>query len=553
MASEKEIKEKLYNLRNKNVTEAEIKEIDKNIGKLLRSGYMPLYTNNMKMLGDDELLQKELEDKFDELFKSENTQIEKELKDMDIICEFMDLCKNNQYEFFKSRTFINFLKLSPINFYPYVKEYKIKENLKKYLKYINDTYLIVNADSIWGLINAMRLNRLCYADEITDLFEKYVEDFNILKIEKYIKSENELNEKEFWDFAYELNKYKLATGLLPKEVCEYIICESLNPKSQISLKDDFWIGLKGCAFCDYLTYEQIEKCDEGDYFNYTLLLDIARGEYSSFEKIICLDPYYIYKFSAEDTSALITLFHELEHLKQDVAKKNNNLGQLRYDMLKEYILRKNVDDFDVKKDLLLFSEMEARRLGYEGAISFLKENNVALDKLKSRAIASFKKLPLKEFEKTLDEDYIKCFFDKSFGRKRFNTNKRLSEVLKNNLNILEKNTILLYEFDEKGNIKLLKDVLKKIDFDLFNGLLDKENAKSILKSTLFDSIKVMEKTYRKRIEEVLTFEYSNKKIASICKNALKEKMQEMIYVLECSKDFKNKVEICNLLKGYLNN
>ncbi|MBQ6860394.1 MAG: hypothetical protein IJO08_01955 [Clostridia bacterium] len=222
-------------------------------------------------------------------------------------------------------------------------------------------------------------------------------------------------------------------------------------------------------------------------------------------------------------------------------------------MLKEYILRKNVDDFDVKKDLLLFSEMEARRLGYEGAISFLKENNVALDKLKSRAIASFKKLPLKEFEKTLDEDYIKCFFDKSFGRKRFNTNKRLSEVLKNNLNILEKNTILLYEFDEKGNIKLLKDVLKKIDFELFNGLLDKENAKSILKSTLFDSIKVMGKTYRKRIEEVLTFEYSNKKIASICKNALKEKMQEMIYVLECSKDFKNKVEICNLLKGYLNN
>ena len=91
--------------------------------------------------------------------------------------------------------------------------------------------------------------------------------------------------------------------------------------------------------------------------------------------------------------------------------------------------------------------------------------------------------------------------------------------------------------------------MKKIDLELTNGSIEKENAKSILKSTLFDSVRVMEKTYKKRIEEILTFKYSNKLNTKICKEALTEKMQEMLYVLECSKDLPSYGDIIKTPNG----
>ncbi len=544
------IKKRMHELKEQRVSSDELKEIDKEIVEVLRNGYIPVCIQKRSANKKGHKLQKELERKFDELMGG---IIEEHncLEEVDIICEFIKLCQNNKYEFYNSRTFMNFLMLSPINDFPYVKEYNVKGNLKKRLRYINDNYLITNAASSFCLINAMRLNRLRYAEKISDLFDEYAEEYDASKIENYLEQKKVLTKEEFWDFAKEINRYKISEKLLSKEICEYIICESMNPKSQLFLDSDFWSGLKCCVFCDYLTHEQIEGCKEKDYLNYTLVLENANGEYNSFKKTICLDPYYIWKFSGENIKALSTLFHEFEHLKQRKTIQNGDIGRLHYDMIKEGMLARQIIDFKKSRELLLFSEMEARRLGFENMIAFLKRKKINLKSLKIKSKMSVKNISVFESIEELEHDYRNCMFEKFFGRKRFSTNRRLSKIFVRNPDLLKERPILFFEFNEDGTQKTIKEVLGKINIELSEGNLSKEDAISILKSNLFDSIWVNANTYKRRIQSVLEFKYSSEAIEKVCIEAVKEKIKEILIVLESPRKLKNKTEICSILRKYI--
>lgn len=519
--------------QNKEYSEDLYIEMDKKLALSIMEG------NFYNLIGPLRI-ETELYLKFDEMFKETKNFIESE-SNKNILKEFFVLGEKNNEKIYLTRTFKAYIKMAVIDNYEYDIGIDVFKNIGKYLKYTNEQYLLVNARTATSLINASRIHKYKKYAAVKKILKKMKESYDIEKYRNIIQNRQSLDRVKFFDFVREINKLKIDKGIIPYDICEYLILEMLKPDSVISVDYKFWADFRECIFCDFLTNMQIKKYKISDYYNFVKKMDDARGKYKGKHDEIILDEDIIYNFSNVSIRALITAFHELIHLEQDKMIKKENFSGYGYQILKENIIANYLEDFKKKKYWIMIKEMYARKNAIEDTIDYLKKLQLDINTLK--VFYNSKRILLDEYKTIVCDDFKKCLIKRKYGNLKININQKFNSIAKKNPKIISENSIFKYEYNNDGTKKKLNEMINGLENALINKELSKENIKAILKCSLLDTTNY--KTFGTTVKKIRNYKYKNsifKKLALELINDTIVEEKDLLKYMDKS-ELKSEIEI----------
>ena len=473
-AKEKDVDfNKLINDLRKNFSIERFNKLDEKISKMIFDGK---YEENLTFS-----LEHELAKKLD-LFFNENV---KKIKGTELV-NFKKLCDEKNQIFHTTKSFEAYWYMTLLEDYPENEKIEFVKFAKRYINYINSDYHVCNTRQIYYLINATRIKRYKYYKKINNILKRLKQDYNLKQYENVIKQRKPLDDLEFVNFISEVNDAKIDTGLIPFNICEYLICEMLNPNSPISTNFTSWLDLRECVFGDFITHIQIKKYKVYDYLNYVKKFEKnKRGIHRKSNKTICIDEDVIGTFRNLNVRAIVTVMHELVHLEQHLSIEKNDFSGNNYRILKEDILIDNIKNFKNKNEWVLYKEIDARKKGLLRAISYLTSLEYDTNKLRIRhdydndyeviTLEEYKQIVLNDYEKSIEKN------------KELNVNKRLDKIIKNNPKIIQDKPILKYEYNDDGSKKKIEEIIIGLGKAIKNKKLSKESVKGILKYSIFDN------------------------------------------------------------------
>ena len=437
-----------------------------------------------------------------------------------IIKSFYELTKKSDTKFYLTRTFRAYVRLTLFADLEENKEIQFMDNLEKYLSSVNEKYLLINARVATEAINATRLKRYKFYSKVKKILKEYATDYDLLPYEDYIVNKKTMEKDTFLNFIKELNRLKIKEGIIPYEICEYLICQMIEVNSPISIDHKYWASLRECIFCDFISNIQEMRYHTKDYLNYVMNLDSENinGRYRRGEKIICMDESIIYSFSNDYIRAIVTAFHELRHFGQFYFSKKHNYHDGKYRILKEEIVCSKISKLKEKYYRVLFKEIDARKYGMLDAIHFIEEAGVDITKLKlykDMSLVDFETWTLEDCEKSLCDNFLKL-----------NIQKRLTQILRTNCNLLDKNPILRYEYNEDGTRKKANDIITGLEKAYIAKEISRETLVDILNYSIFDEEYITKnKTTDKNI---IKYNFISNSFKRICIKTLSEKLQVAI-------------------------
>ena len=500
-------KRKDYNIilenMNQNFNIEKFNKLDKELSKVIYDG------RYKELLYDS--LESELEAKLSEIIDKKMKRKILKNNDTNVIKEFIILCERNDKEFYLTRTFKAYIQMSMLNDYSEGIDFDLLNYIKKYLDYANKKYLMVNARTAYFIINATRVKRYKDYRKVKNILKQFKEEYNLTKYEEIIKNRTTLNKIEFFDFICEVNKMKIVTGIIPLEVCEYLICEMLNPDSIISTDYEFWADLRECVFCDFASHIQISRYKVYDYLNYVKKIEEYRGNYRCNNKTICIDENIIYRFRDFNARAFITTMHELVHFEQYLAINKRDYGRFNYEIVKEDIIIDNIKNFKKKNYWYLSKEIEARKKAIEDAIEYLVALKFDINNLRvlNGSIEKGKYISLLEYKQIVLEDYEWCLLEKEYLYPKLNFNKKISNIVKREPKLILDKPILKYEYNEDGTIKNINDIIESLEEALKNKELSKDSIKGIFKYSILNTFNI--KRFESVVKKIVKHQYINEK------------------------------------------
>ena len=248
--------------------------------------------------------------------------------------------------------------------------------VEKFKKICNDNeqYLLKNQNKVltdrtsFNIINAFISKKIKIKCKIIKKIN------NISKIENEEKINNliRLNNEEKKKFILELNEIKLISGVIPYNICKYVI--------YCILKYNEFKDIRECILCDFATniewkngiYNVMNYIDETDEMNF------LNGYYSHL-KYIKLKVNLISDFSNKNVKIIDTIYHEIEHVLQYKDIKEKNFVGNRYYMYIESEIAKKIKNYDKLNYYNEYTEIEARLVGATKLSNFLDEININKD------------------------------------------------------------------------------------------------------------------------------------------------------------------------------
>lgn len=300
-------------------------------------------------------LMSRLEKNFDELIS--NNLDNKNIVFIDYVDKMKNICINSDIDFLNTKVCKELI-------YSYIFRYNSDQNLEN--EKILEQYLYKNKKKVltdrtsFNIINAYISGKL----KITIKKLNRI-DYKILYEEK-INNLIKLNNEERKKFLIELNKIKLSNGLIPYNICRYVI--------YCILKYNEFKDIQECILCDFAT--NIERNNEiYDVMNYideTNEMIFINGLYSHLQ-YIKLNEDLIENFPRKNVKILDTLYHEIEHVLQNKDIKEKNFYGNRYKMYIEGEISKKIRDYNKLNYYNLYIEIEARLAGAIKLAEFLDD------------------------------------------------------------------------------------------------------------------------------------------------------------------------------------
>ena len=503
MAKPEEIIENL----DKNFNEDEFKEFDRTFGDLIKNGEFDL-------------------EMFSRRKEKEKTFLKRSLT------SFMKMCENHEILFRKTRVYRELLRRTFIADYLEIEEVQFEKNIKEYLEEINETHFIVNARIANEIINATRLKRYDFYGKIENVLKNFAQDYDLSKYKEIITKKVSLSKDEFYDFIKEVNNAKIKEGLIPYEICEYLICEMLKDDSIITIERDFWANLRESVFCDFISHMEMKEYHMGLTYRENFFQYIQNPEeknsicsFNIIEQAIRIEPNAIYQFNANYILPIVNVFRVLFRLRY-TKELSVPGGYLR---LKDY----NIDENDS------ISKCLALKNGAINAITFLEQLGAEVNNLKID-----KDTLLIDYKDKLCREY-----DEELARKFLTQN--ISQELEKVLQEKQKNLLqygLDVEYNVDGTRKTVKEILENIEDAYINNKEFEKNKEKLKYSALDISYFSHSKDY---INEIMNYEYRNLEFKKICFEVCKENLEEGIRLVEFLNDEAKKEEILSNLKEQL--
>ena len=149
-----------------------------------------------------------------------------------------------------------------------------------------------------------------------------------------------MNIEEKSNFLVDLNKFKLENGIIPIEICKYII--------YFLLQNNEFQEIIECVLCDFAKGIELQKGIDGIH-NFVEIDDemtITSGRLKikkNKRMYVLLKENLIKDFSKDNIKILETIYHEIEHAIQENDIKNENWSGNRFKMyIEEKILMKKI-------------------------------------------------------------------------------------------------------------------------------------------------------------------------------------------------------------------
>lgn len=286
----------------------------------------------------------ELEELFDSKISESGIQIKKN-KYIDII---EDECKTNNVDFYDTLTCKAIL-------YNYIFKYGTTDIIDKK---IIDNYITKHEDKILYNREAYEIINERHINKKIDIDYKYLEKYRI-----YVENKLQMSIEEKYAFLSDLNKYKLENGIIPIEICKYIIyCLLQNSEFKEIIE---------CILCDFAKGIELQN-GINDIYNFVEIDDEMTSINGMFKikknkrMYVLLKEKLIKNFSKDNVKILETIYHEIEHIIQHKDIENENWTGNRFKMyIEEKILLKKIKNYDDLNYYNKYTEIEAR---YAGAI-----------------------------------------------------------------------------------------------------------------------------------------------------------------------------------------
>ena len=286
----------------------------------------------------------ELEELFDSKISESGIQIKKN-KYIEII---ENECKINKKDFYDTLTCKAIL-------YNYIFKYGTIDIIDK--KMI-DNYITKHKDKILYNREAYEIINEQYINKNFNVDYKYIE-----KYRNFVENKLQMSTEEKSVFLSDLNKFKLENGIIPIEICKYIIyCLLQNSEFQEIIE---------CVLCDFAKGIELQN-GINDIHNFVEIDDEMTSINGMFKikknkkMYVLLKERLIKNFSKNNIKILETIYHEIEHIIQHKDIKNENWTGNRFKMyIEENILLKKIKKYDDLNYYNKYTEIEAR---YAGAI-----------------------------------------------------------------------------------------------------------------------------------------------------------------------------------------
>lgn len=300
----------------------------------------------------------------EELFSSKINENGIEIKKNKYIELIENKCKSNNIDFYNTLTCKAIL-------YNYIFKYSTIDIIDKQ---VIDNYILKHESEIIYNREAYEIINERYIGKNNDNDYQYLE-----KYRKIINNKLQMNDEEKSRFLLDLNKYKFENGIIPLDICKYII--------YCLLQNNEFNEIIECILCDFASGIELQN-GITDVHNFVEIDDEMTSINGIFRikknkrKYVLLKERFIKSFSKDNIKIIETIYHEIEHIVQHRDIKNEIWIGNRFKMyIEEKILLKKIKNYDDLNYYNKYTEIEARNAGAVHTKELIDELNINWNEL----------------------------------------------------------------------------------------------------------------------------------------------------------------------------
>lgn len=344
------------------------------------------------------------------------------------------------------------------------------------------------------------------------------------KYEEYVKNGISVPKEMKKDFLNDVSILGFIKGTIPIKYTEYLIGQMLDNESSLYRLS---ANQRASIFISFarersktifgrdifvLYTDNISKRNDGSYLDGSVTIAWRQIQYGGLDRVV---------------DNLITLFHELRHVKQETDKRSGKINHKKYMMIKEDVLQELDSDYYDVNYKKIYEEIDARVSAAKEAYHFLKSLPLPKEVKEREKYVQV----LERLKKVMERErsfYIRALSKKYKGDEVADIEHYFDEIIKDNPDKLEKYPILKVEYNDDGSRKSIVQIFR----ELCTVLKHKENRvdtydlyRYVLFSRLYNEKELIHELMEVEIPEELSD--SLKRVIQKLRCALLEKYKEI--------------------------
>lgn len=278
------------------------------------------------------------------------------------------------------------------------------------------------------------------------------------KYEEYVRNRIPIPKKMKRDFLNDVSILGFIKGIIPIKYTEYLIGQMLDNESSLyrmsaNQRASIFISFarersKSIFGRDiFVLYtDNISKKNDGSYLDGIVTIAWRQIQYGGLDKVV---------------DNLITLFHELRHVKQETDKRSGKINHKKYMMIKEDVLQELDSDYYDVNYKKIYEEIDARVSAAKEAYHFLKSLPLPQEvKEREKYVQALERLKrIMERERSF---YVRALSKKYKGSEVADIEIYFDEIIRENPDKLEKYPILKVEYNDDGTRKSIVQIFKEL-------------------------------------------------------------------------------------------
>ena len=290
------------------------------------------------------------------------------------------------------------------------------------------------------------------------LEKKFFEEPDMSRYEEFIKNKLSIPKELKTDFLNDISMLGFLRGIIPVKYTEYLIGQMLDNESSLYRMS---ANQRASIFVSFarersktifgrdifvLYTDNISKRSSGSYVEGAITMAWRKIQSGGLDNVV---------------ENLITLFHELRHVKQDTDKRNGKINHKKYMMIKEDVLQDLNPNYYEENYKKVYEEIDARVSAAKEAYHFLKTLPLPKDVREREKFVQV----LDKLKKVMERErsfYIRALSKKYMGNEEADIEKHFDTVIAEHPEKLKEYPILKVEYNEDGSRKSLLQIFQEL-------------------------------------------------------------------------------------------